>query len=115
MRARTNSLGPHGGNMRARNVLMVIAWLVATAAVGAAQAAPTTEDRIKALEDRIIALEGEVRMLRAAPPATAPAAQPAAAATAPAVATAPAQPAPTSVGTEAGGNLPVYSGSTGAS
>jgi hypothetical protein len=68
----------------------------------AVRAQQSQEDRIKALEERIIALEGEVRMLKAQPPATA-------APAAPEVAAAPAAGA-----VEQAGSLPVYGGASAA-
>ncbi len=78
------------------------------------QDASAIEQRIKDLEERIITLEGQVRMLKSAQAAQAPAQPAAGPAEGTAAATAPAPtPAPAQMAATATGPLPVYGGAGG--
>jgi hypothetical protein len=98
-------------SIRAGRATVVLLIALTTANIGFAQtAAPSQEDRIKALEERIIALEGQVRMLHQQAPAATPAAT---APTAEAAGAALVAPAPVTTA-EATGQVPTFGGNTAA-
>lgn len=102
-------------SIRAGRATVVLLIALATASIGFAQtAASSQEDRIKALEERIIALEGQVRMLHQQAPAATPAATAPAAEAAGAALAVPAQVAALMTTTEATGQLPTFGGNTAA-